>query len=271
MRLYRPVPTIPCRLLVLGLLAFPTGCDQVRGLLGQDAPADAKAEAKAEPAAKDEAKAEAGDAKATPAAKSADSVVGAVEPDANGEPDGKAEPPPSDAAAEVANKGAMPCVIGRWDAVDYSAAVEHAIAKDETLRSMKRTSSGGHVAYVLDDPNGGKGVITATADALTYAFSGKVQGYAVTAKVTIDGETVADYELVGDDGIRIAKPTKNTMKAKVAASVKGLASAKQNKTIDLDFDGSFVFDCTEEKLEVWRGARSKARPTSFRRAPAETP
>lgn len=268
MRLYRPVPTIPCRLLVLGLLTLSTGCDQVRGLLGQDTPADAKAEAKAEPAAKEEPKADAGDAKATPDAKAAS---GAIEPDEKGEPDGKAEPPPPDAAAEVASAGAMPCVIGRWDAVDYSAAVEHAIAKDETLRSMKRTSSGGHVAYVLADPNDGKGVITATADALTYAFSGKVQGYAVTAKVTIDGETVADYELVGDDGIRIAKPTKNTMKAKVAASVKGIASAKQNKTIDLDFDGSFVFDCTEEKLEVWRGARSKARPTSFRRAPAETP
>jgi hypothetical protein len=268
-RLYRAVPTIPRRLLVLVLLTLPTGCDQVRGLLGQDAPAEAKSEAKDE--AKEEAKADAGAAKAPADAKAADAAVGAIEPDEKGEPDGKAEPPPPDAAAEVAGTDAMPCVIGRWDAVDYSAAVEHAIAKDETLRSMKRTSSGGHVAYLLADPKDGKGVITATADALTYAFSGKVQGYAVTAKVTIDGETVADYELVGDDGIRIAKPTKNTMKAKVAASVKGIASAKQNKTIDLDFDGSFVFDCTEEKLEVWRGARSKARPTSFRRAPAETP
>jgi hypothetical protein len=240
------------------MLAFGTGCDQVRGLLGQDAPAET-ADAAAKAPAENEAPA---DAKAVAKPVSADAKADA--PAADAEPAAVADAEP----APTADAAAPPCVIGRWDAIDYSAAVERAIAKDSTLRGMKRTSSGGHVAYVLAPPEAGKGVITATADALTYAFSGKVQGFSVSAKVTIDGETVADYELVGTDGIRIAKPTKNTMKAKVAASVKGVASAKDNKSIDLDFDGSFVFDCTEETLEVWRGTRSKARPMSFRRAPS---
>lgn len=277
MRLYRGVPTTQAIVLTLCVGCVPLGCDQVRDLLGRDAPAEtAASEAKAPAEGNDAAEAKAAetntpadpeasdDAHAPADAKApADAAAGDSAPD---EPEAEAGEPAPDAAPDPAS---LPCVIGRWDAVDYSAVVEHAIAKDATLRGMKRTTSGGHVAYVLAPPEAGKGVITATADALTYGFSGKVQGYAVNAKVTIDGETMADYELVGEDGIRIAKPSKNTMKAKVAASVKGLASAKQNKSIDLDFDGSFVFDCTEETLEVWRGARSKARPTSFRRASAE--
>jgi hypothetical protein len=160
------------------------------------------------------------------------------------------------AAVPEAAAADQPCIVGRWDAIEYTAGVRHAIAKDPQLRSMKKTSSGGHITYVVAPPSGTSGKVTATADHLKYGFSGKVEGYPVRVDIDINGETEATYELPGEGRIVISKPERNTMKVKANAKVEGLGATRKVDKVDLDFDGSFVFECSEKELKVWRGSRS---------------
>jgi len=268
--------------LVLGLLSILPGCDQIKSAVGLDGGDE---EAKADDAKSDDTKVAAAETK-TDDAKTADAKTeDAPADDAKAEADpspaddakAEADPPAAEpvpaeepeAAAPTEAAADLPCIIGTWDATDYSAAVERAIRKDPTLASLKRSGSGGDVQYVLAEPTDGEGDITAVADGLTYSFSGKVQGVGVSLKVVIDGETKAKYKLVGTDGIEIDKPTSNTMKVKANINIKGLGSKRASDKVDLDFDGDFVFDCTEDSLEVWREARSKWRPMKFERAKPE--
>src|SRR5687768_8891051 len=119
------------------LLLSLVGCDKVQELVGGGEEGDAKAEAQKADDAKTPAAA-AGDAK-TPDAKTADAkAADAKAPDA-APADAKA-PDAKAADAPVADAGpaeALPCIIGSWDATDYTAAVRRAIAKDPTLRSFK--------------------------------------------------------------------------------------------------------------------------------------
>lgn len=228
----------------------------MQGLFSDAEPEAAKAEAKAE-------------TKAAAGAPEAKAAVGAPEAPAAGAPAAgapEAAPaagaPAADAtaaaaAAPEAAAGEQPCIVGSWDAIEYTAAVRHAIAKDPQLRSMKKTSSGGHITYVVAPPSGTSGNVTATADHLKYGFSGKVEGFPVRVDIDINGETEATYELSGTDRIVISKPSRNTMKVKANAKVQGLGAARQADKVDLDFDGTFVYECSEKELKVWRGERSE--------------
>ncbi len=262
------------------MLSFLPGCDRIKSAVGlgdgePEAKADDPNDAKVAAADAKGDDSQAGDAESAGAAKAA-----GVEPeapvadarDAAPSDTPEAAPPeaaPPEAAPPEAAEGELPCIIGTWDATDYSAAVERAIRKDPQLASLKRSSSGGHVQYVLAAPEDGRGDVTAVAEGLTYAFTGKVQGIGVNLEVVIDGETKAKYQLVGTDGITIDKPTSNTMKVKANVQIKGLGSKRASDKVDLDFDGDFVFDCTDDSLQVWREARTKNRPMKFERA--ETP
>lgn len=237
------------------------GCDKLQGLLGESKtdPAPAKAEDKAAVAAKTEPAAKAEVAKAE---------VAKAEP-ATAEP-AKAEPTaaPTEAAAAPTEAAAapadQPCIVGRWKGIDYMAEIRRAIHRDETLRSMKHTSSGGLFGYQVDPATDGKGVVKAKAEELRHSFSGKVQGYKVSLTVTLNGETEADYELVGDDVIKVSKPKKNTMKAKGVAKVEGLGAYGKSPKVDPDFDGTFVYECDEKKLKVWRD-KKEGEPLDFER------
>ncbi|MCH9686535.1 MAG: hypothetical protein K0V04_34195, partial [Deltaproteobacteria bacterium] len=135
------------------------GCDRVQGLFSDAEPEAAAAqpaasESKAEPKAPTEASTPVGGvaAAAAPAAAPAKSppteVAGAKPGAAAAQPDAAAEGQP------------VPCIVGRWDAIEYTEAVRRAIAKDPQLRKLKKTSSGGHITYVLD---GETNTVTATA------------------------------------------------------------------------------------------------------------
>lgn len=233
------------------LLGLVPGCDRVKGLFSDAEPEAAKTEAKAE---------------AKAAAKAAEGAPAAGAPAAGAPTAGAPETAPAAGAPAVEATAAaatpeaaaadQPCIVGSWDAIEYTAAVRHAIAKDPQLRSMKKTSSGGHITYVVAPPSGTSGTVTATADHLKYGFSGKVEGFPVRVDIDINGDTEATYELPGTDQIVISRPSRNTMKVKANAKVEGLGAARQADKIDLDFDGSFVFDCSEKELKVWRGSRS---------------
>jgi hypothetical protein len=236
------------------VVALGAGCDRVKGLLGQGepAPTEAKADApkaegtnadKAEPAKAEPAKAEiAAVAKAEP-------IVAKAEPVA--------------AAAPVA--AAVPCIVGRWKAIDYIAEITRAIHRDPTLRTMKHSSSGGLFGYQVDPPTDGKGIVKAKAEELRYVFSGKVEGFQVGLTITLNGDTEAAYELVGDDTIVVAKPTKNTMKAHGVAKVEGLGKYSKSPKVEPDFDGTFVYACDETKLQVWRDKKDSGSPVHFER------
>jgi hypothetical protein len=261
-------------ILAAGLLWLPGGCDQVKEAVGLDQAEPEAAPAKEEATQEDAPNADA-DSKAVdaPAAAAAPPAVPAKAESPPPEPEAAApapEPTGTEAAAAPtpAPEAAAPCILGSWDATDYTAAVDRAIRKDPQLRSMKTGGSGGHITYALQPPEDGTGVITAKADHLTYSFAGKVQGIGVNVKIDINGETIADYTLTGSDGISIAKPTSNTMKVKANVNIKGIGTKRASDKIDLDFDGDFVFDCSEESLEVWRDNRTAARPLKFKRTPS---
>jgi hypothetical protein len=250
----------PTFVFVAGLLALLPGCDAVQGLFSDAEPEAAKAEPKAE-AKKEEAKAAAGAPEAKGEAKAAAGApeagaAGAAAPAPAVEATAVAAAPVAAATPDAATAG-QPCIVGRWDAIEYTAAVRHAIAKDPQLRSMKKTSSGGHITYVVEPPSGASSKVTATADHLKYGFSGKVEGFSVRVDIDINGETEATYELPEDGRIVISKPSRNTMKVKANGKVEGLGAARKVDKIDLDFDGSFVYECSEKELKVWRGARSE--------------
>jgi hypothetical protein len=253
-------PSLRSVFAVCGLLGLLPGCDRVQGMFSDAEPEAAKAEAKAE--TKAEAKAAAGAPEApaagAPAAGAPEAAPAAGAPAAGAPAAGAPAVAVTTTAAvpEAAAAAAdQPCIVGSWDAIEYTAAVRHAIAKDPQLRSMKKTSSGGHITYVVAPPSGTSGKVTATADHLKYGFSGKVEGYPVRVDIDINGETEATYELPGEGSIVISKPERNTMKVKANAKVQGLGAARQADKVDLDFDGSFVYECSEKELKVWRGSR----------------
>ncbi|HWB78511.1 MAG TPA: hypothetical protein VG755_26285 [Nannocystaceae bacterium] len=236
------------------------GCDKLQGLIGETKtdPAPAKAEDKAAVATKTDPAA----AKAEPTAKAEPAAEAKAEPAA----EAKAEPAPTEAAAAPteAAPADQPCIVGRWKGIDYMAEIRRAIHRDATLRSMKHSSSGGLFGYQVDPATDGKGVVKAKAEELRHSFSGKVQGYKVALTVTLNGETEADYELVGDDIIKVSKPKKNTMKAKGVAKVEGLGAYGKSPKVDPDFDGTFVYECDDKKLKVWRD-KKEGEPLDFER------
>lgn len=248
---------------LVALALGASGCDKVKGLLGQGDAAPATEPAKAEPA-----KAAATDAPAKAAAEPAKAAATA-EPAAAAAPAAKAEPVAVAAVEPVAapaaaDAAAVPCIVGRWKGIDYMAEIRRAVHRDPTLRAMKHSSSGGLFGYQVDPPTDGKGIVKAKAEALRHAFSGKVQGYKVDLTITLDGETEASYTLVGDDTIVIDKPTRNTMRAKGSAKVAGVGSYGKSPKVDPDFDGTFVYTCDEKKLQVWRDTKS-GEPLDFER------
>jgi hypothetical protein len=224
------------RLAVCSIVALLAGCDRVQALFSDAETKPATAETK--PAETKPAAAPTGAAAAPTEAAAAPT---------------EAAPTPDAAAAPAADQ---PCIVGRWDAIEYTAAVRHAIAKDPQLRSMKKTSSGGNITYVIDPPTGTSGAMRATAEDLKFGFSGKVEGFSVHLDIDIDGVTEATYELPSEGSIVVSKPKSNTMKVKANVKVAGLGSKKASDKVDLDFDGSFVYECSERELKVWRGARS---------------
>lgn len=240
------------RLAVCSIVALLAGCDRVQALFS---------DAESKPATAESKPAETKPAAAAPAASPAAAPTGAAAaptPDAAAPtPDAAAPTPdaaaPDAAAAPVADQ---PCIVGRWDAIEYTAAIRHAIAKDPQLRSMKKTSSGGNITYVIDPPTGTSGAMRATAEDLKFGFSGKVEGFSVRLDLDIDGDTEATYELPSEGSIVVSKPKSNTMKVKANVKIAGLGSKKASDKVDLDFDGSFVYECSERELKVWRGARS---------------
>jgi hypothetical protein len=242
------------------LLAPSAACDQVKGLLSDAEPEATKAEAKAAADAPSASAATAPTKSEAPAV----TVVAAPAPEPSPTPAATPDAPeaapgsaPTPDAAVAAAAAGQPCIVGRWDAIEYTAAVRHAIAKDPQLRSMKKTSSGGHITYVIDPPTGTSGAIRATADHLQYGFSGKVEGFPVRLDLDVNGETEATYELPGEGRIVVGKPKSNTMKVKANVKIEGLGSTRKSSKVDLDFDGSFVYACSGDKLEVWRGVRSE--------------
>jgi hypothetical protein len=260
---HRVKPCVHSSVVFACLLALMPGCDRVEGLFSGGAAEDEKAEAKGEGKgegkgeAKTEAKAEAPAPAAAPAG--AAPVEGTAVVEAAAIPEATAAPEAAPAAIAATPEGTgtgQSCIVGRWDAIEYTAAVRHAIAKDPQLRTMKKTSSGGHITYVVEPPTGTSGKVTATADHLKYGFSGKVEGFPVRVDLDIHGETEASYELPAPDRIVIGKPSRNTMKVKANAKVEGLGAARKVNKVDLDFDGSFVYDCSSTELKVWRGTRS---------------
>ncbi len=248
-------------LLIGSALVMLSGCDRVEALLGE-------ASAEAEAAAAEDAAGSAAGAESPGAAKAA-SPGSPGAPDSGTAPHGGAAPhgdaaSHGDAAPATADT-ALPCIVGRWDAVEYTEAVRRAINKDPQLRSMKKTSSGGHITYVVEPPGQSGNTVLATADALKYVFAGKVQGIGVRVDITINGETEASYTLVGDDRLEIARPTRNDMKVRARVKLKGLGATRRRDQVDLDFDGSFVYACTEDTLEVWRGDHRRGRSMVFKR------
>jgi hypothetical protein len=242
-------------------LALGAGCDKVKGLLGQGEAAPA--EAKADPATAEGAKAavasaptKAEPAKAEPAPVAKADVAAAA----------KVEPVAAAVAADPASvAAAVPCIVGRWKGIDYIAEITRAIHRDPTLRTMKHSSSGGLFGYQVDPPTDGRGVVKAKAEELRYVFAGKVEGFQVGLTITLDGDTEAAYELVGDDTIVVSKPTKNTMKAHGVAKVEGLGKYGKSPKVEPDFDGTFVYTCDETKLVVWRDKKDSGTPVHFER------
>ncbi len=260
------------RLALLALTCALTlpGCDRVEALFSDAEPETASEAkpAKADPDARQPTPAAAlanADPAATPAKVAAAIADPAAATPAKVAP-AKANPndPPDATPQPVATTPTPRCIVGHWDAIEYTEAVRRAIAKDPQLRKMKKTSSGGHITYVVAAPTDETGVVTATADALSYRFAGKVQGMRVGLGVKINGETEAAYRLEGDDRIVVDKPTRNTMKVKANVTVKGLGSTGRRSTMDLDFDGAFTYDCSAESLTIWRGDRT-GRPMVFER------
>lgn len=242
----------------LALALGAGGCDKLQGLVGEGktepSPAPAKTDDKAAVAAKTDPAAAKAEAKVEPAA------------EAKAEPavEAKAEPTEAAAAPTDGAPADQPCIVGRWKGVDYMAEIRRAIHRDATLRSMKHASSGGLFGYQVDPATDGKGVVKAKAEELRHSFSGKVEGYKVSLTVTLNGETEADYELKGDDIIIVSKPKKNTMKAKGVAKVEGLGAYGKSPKVDPDFDGTFVYECDEKHLKVWRDAK-EGEPLDFER------
>jgi len=136
------------------VIALPA-CDRVEALLSDDgseaktAESDAK---KTEGKLGAEAAVAAGEtppvAGETPApAGVAAESVGEAELAGDGAPTEVAAKPD---AAVVVPAADLPCIVGHWEAIEYTEAVRRAINKDPQLRSMKKTSSGGHITYVID-------------------------------------------------------------------------------------------------------------------------
>jgi hypothetical protein len=255
--------TRPLASLLLLAIALP-GCDKVTALLGQGE-GEAKSEAKAE-TEKAEAKVESkGDAVAKADAKveaKVDAPAPAAAAPAPAAP--AAEPVAAAAAPEAAAAAPPPCIVGRWKAIEYLAEVRRAIAKDPTLSKMKRSSSGGLLGYDVGPLTDGKGTVSAKAEALRYVFNGKVEGFNVTLTFTLDGEAEAEYTLVGDDTIVVAKPGKDTFVAKANAKVEGMPKLAKSVRADHDFDGTFTYECTDKTLKVWRGKKG-GEPLDFTR------
>lgn len=245
------------------MLCATTGaCDRISALLdGKPAEGEAKTDTKGETKAdakgdtKAETKAEAaptkaGDAPASPttptAAAAAPPTAVAAAPTA----------PPTEAAVAPAAAGAPPCIVGRWRAIEYLAEVRRAIAKDPTLAKMKRTSSGGLLGYEVGAATDGKGSVKSKAEGLKYVFSGKVEGFAVTLTFTLDGEAEAAYKLEGDNLIVIGKPSHDTFKARASAKVEGFSKFSKSPKVDHEFAGSYIYECTEKTLKVWRNTKS---------------
>lgn len=242
--------TRPLACLLLGL-SLPA-CDKINALLGKDEPAaDAKAEAKSD--AKSDAKAE-----TKGEAKTEEKTVAEAKVEAKADAPVAAaptEPAPTPVAEAVVAAVATPCIVGRWKAIEYLAEVRRAIAKDPALSKMKRSSSGGLLGYDVGAITDGKGKVSAKAEALRYVFNGKVEGFDVTLTFTLDGEAEAEYTLVGDDTIVVAKPTKNTFVAKANAKVEAMKKITKSVHAKHEFDGTFVYECTDKTLKVWRNKK----------------
>jgi hypothetical protein len=281
MNTHSPASLTLCTFILLGLAP---GCDKVEALLGnepqsseKDEAASGPAEPVAEPpktAAAEPPKTE-GESPAPEAAEPSPSEASPAEPtDEAEEPEANAEPAADDAAeaeptaeASVAAGGTQPCIVGRWKATEYLAEVRRAIAKEPTLSGLKKSSSGGLFGYEVGPVEGGKGMVAAKAESLRYVFKGKVQGFPVTLTFTLDGEAEADYTLVGNDTIIVDKPKKKTLVARANAKVEGLGKHAKSPRVDHEFDGTFNYTCTDEKLEVWRLGGRKDITTFERESP----
>lgn len=242
---------------LLLLCATTGGCDRIQALVDGEPAAnaaapsptnDAKAPAiaDAEPSTKPDTKpgtepSTASDTKATAAAKAADAA-----PSTAAAPTEAAPTPVADA----------PCIVGRWRAIEYLAEVRRAIAKDPTLAKLKRTKSGGLLGYEVGVAADGKGTVKAKAEDLRYVFTGKVEGFAVTLTFTLDGEAEAAYTLEGDDRIVVGEPSRDTLVARASAKVEGFSRFSKSPKVDHEFAGSYVYECTDETLKIWRNGKS---------------
>jgi hypothetical protein len=153
------------------------------------------------------------------------------------------------------------CIIGKWEAVDYRAVIDRAMNSDADLRKFSYSSSGGVLGYIVEED----GTVKQTAQNVAFRLSGKVEGFKVNATVTLDGENVADYELAEPNIIKVGKPREKNLKVKVSYAVKGITRGGKTRKLDLDFDGEFLYTCTQDKLTVVNAANDKGRPMTFKR------
>jgi hypothetical protein len=259
---------IPCTL----LLSTLGGCDRIQALVGGDT-ADAKA-AEAEKKVSDPAKAD-----ATPTRTEAPAAAeAAAKAEAPAKAEAKVEiaaaspteaaPPP--AAATPAAAAAPPCIVGTWEATDYMARIDREMRKDKDLAKLSYKSHSGTIGYVIDPPTdgGAKGLVRAKAADYTYRFAGKIEGFAVSLVLEMNGDTEAEYELAEPSRILVGKPKSDTMKVKANAKVTGIASASQSKRVNHAFDGDHTYECSETELLVWDDPTKKGRPIKFKRKPA---
>ncbi len=278
----------------MSVVVVLAGCDAVQGLVANGDQAPANADAAAEKPAKGEKKqkkkkntklrsgeanaekksaARAPEKPAVVAAAVADTPPGpeaaepeAAEPEA-AEPEaaepGAAEPESGDAALASAQP---PCVIGKWEALDYRAVIERAIRKDPELRKFHYASGGGTLGYEVEAPTEGRaGTVKQIAENVTYKFAGTIQGFKVGLTVKLNGENVAAYELKEPNRITIKPPTEKNLKVRAHVAVKGLGKATRSKKVDLDFDGEFIYVCEGDGMKVLNAVNEKERPLTFKR------
>jgi len=262
------------RLLPWVLFLSTPGCDRIQALVGGDS-ADAKT---ADAAEKAEEKKEATPAKADAPAKAEAPATAEAPAKAEAKVEVAAAPtaappaaatPPAEAVAAPPAADATPCIVGTWEATDYMARIDRELRKDKDLAKLSYKSHSGTIGYVVDPVQAGnKGLVRAKAAEYTYRYAGKVEGFAVSLVLVMNGETEAEYELAEPSRILVGKPKSDTMKVKASAKVTGIASGSQTKRVNHQFDGDHTYECSETELQVWDDPTKKGRPIKFKRKPA---
>jgi hypothetical protein len=144
--------------------------------------------------------------------------------------------------------------------------IDRELRRDKDLAKLSYKSHSGTIGYVIDAAQSGKkGLVRAKAADYTYRFAGKIEGFAVSLVLEMNGETEAEYELAEPSRILVGKPKSDTMKVKASAKVTGIASGSQSKRVNHAFDGDHTYECTPTELLVWDDPTKTGKPIKFKR------